>query len=177
MYVWWTRWTDAYRNFFSVKICCVQKLNWNLTNLLCVCVFKAIYETTATLVFWWYELHCSFFVYCVFGTLERHNLSARGRFQLIWYARSIQIRKYIHCLLNRFHFLFWAYTMSMCVCFYFYFLCVFVNKPNQQITIECWNKNEQDTVRKRAKNKKSATSGATATASTSMHTSICHCDS
>lgn len=36
------------------------------------------------------------------------------RFQFIRYVHFIQIRKFIQCLLNRFHFAIWAYTMRAC---------------------------------------------------------------
>lgn len=186
MHGWLTRWTDAYqkeedKEKTSVKICCVWELKWNLAKF--IVMISKWYEATVTLVFFDDDMELLFgslFVYFAFGTLERHNLSARGRFQLIRYAHSIQIRKYIHCLLKRFHFLFWAYT-TLIVC-----ICVYVRickQVNQLITMDAeWRASEQT-------NKTPLGSGQkwkknigyqccfSHTASTSMHTSICHCGS
>lgn len=89
----------------------------------------------------------------VFVTLERNNLSARGRFQLIWYAYSIQIGKFIHCLLNRFYFLFRAYKMSISVslCMYACAFVRFCEQANQQITMDAGIRTSKTRFWKRTK--------------------------
>lgn len=81
---------------------CVKIANF-VTSAQPLCVLPMIWATS------WYEFSmiwatfvmflCLIIYWGVFDTFRKqHNLSARSRFQLIWYVHSIQIRKFIHSL-------------------------------------------------------------------------------